>query len=160
MRSNTFRWKKICKGLAAAGLFFCLVLPALPVFAEEPATAAETVIETKAEEEKAAETTALPEGNLSLAEDVVSAVEGNKEFLTVVSKDGSYFYIVIDRDHPGAGNVYFLNLVDNEDLFRLTGEKPPETETQAEIRQAEPATEEIVKEEPETPADTAKQKSR
>ena len=56
MRLNTFTWKKITKGLAAAGLFLCLFLTSVPVYAEEPATTAsqtETETETETKEEAA-----------------------------------------------------------------------------------------------------------
>ena len=55
-------------------------------------------------------------GNLTLVDDVISPVDGTKEFLTVMSKEGDVFYIIIDRDRDGEGNVYFLNLVDDSDL--------------------------------------------
>lgn len=137
MKLNTYMSRKIIKGLAAAGLFLCLLLTAVPAFAEEPtapASQTETVTETETKEdeskpeekESSDEIEILPGGNLTLIDDVITADEGHREFLTVVSKDGSYFYIVVDRDTPGAGNVYFLNLVDNQDLYKLTGEKAPE----------------------------------
>ena len=136
MRPKMFTRKKITKGLAAIGLFLCLFLTAVPVHAEEPATAAsqtETAAEAKEETPDAFE--ALPGGNLTLVDDVITADDAHREFLTVVSKDGSYFYIVIDRDTPGAGNVYFLNLVDNQDLYKLTGEKAPEVkEPETEVK--------------------------
>ncbi|MBR2555033.1 MAG: DUF4366 domain-containing protein [Aeriscardovia sp.] len=127
MRSKMFIRKKITKGLAAAGLFLCLFLTTVPVHAEEPATvASQTETAAEAKEETPDEVAVLPGGNLTLVDDVITADDAHREFLTVVSKDGSYFYIVIDRDTPGAGNVYFLNLVDNQDLYKLTGEKAPE----------------------------------
>ena len=67
----------------------------------------------------------LPPGNLTLAEDVISTKYGNREFLTVYSREGDYFYIIIDRDTEGAGNVWFLNMVDDQDLYSLVGEKYP-----------------------------------
>ncbi len=127
MRSNMIIRKKITKGLATAGLFLCLFLTAVPVHAEEPETATpQTETAAEAKEETPDEVEVLPGGNLTLVDDVITADDAHREFLTVVSKDGSYFYIVIDRDTPGAGNVYFLNLVDNQDLYKLTGEKAPE----------------------------------
>ena len=127
MRSKMFTRKKITKGLAAIGLFLCLFLTAVPVHAEEPATAAsQTETSAEAKEETPDEVEVLPGGNLTLVDDVITADDAHREFLTVVSKDGSYFYIVIDRDTPGAGNVYFLNLVDEQDLYKLTGEEAPE----------------------------------
>lgn len=143
MRQTTFKLKRVRKWLAAAGLFLCLLVIAVPVYAEEETTtAATTTATTDTETKKESETTkadepekkepetvkeeTLPTGNLTLVDDVISAADAHREFLTVVSKDGSYFYIVIDRDTEGAGNVYFLNLVDDQDLYRLTGEKAPE----------------------------------
>lgn len=143
MRQTTFKLKRVRKWLAAAGLFLCLLVIAVPVYAEEETTtAATTTATTDTETKKESETTkadelekkepetvkeeTLPTGNLTIVDDVISAADAHREFLTVVSKDGSYFYIVIDRDTEGAGNVYFLNLVDDQDLYRLTGEKAPE----------------------------------
>ena len=143
MRQTTFIQKRVRKWLAVAGLFLCLLVIAVPVYAEEETTtAATTTATTDTETKKESETTkadepekkepetvkeeTLPTGNLTLVDDVISAADAHREFLTVVSKDGSYFYIVIDRDTEGAGNVYFLNLVDDQDLYRLTGEKAPE----------------------------------
>ena len=136
MRPNMFIRKKITKGLAVAGLFLCLFLTAVPVHAEEPATtASQTETAAEAKEETPDEVAVLPGGNLTLVDDVITADDAHREFLTVVSKDGSYFYIVIDRDTPGAGNVYFLNLVDNQDLYKLTGEKAPEVkEPETEVK--------------------------
>ena len=81
-----------------------------------------------------------PVGNLTLVDDILqdestASVEKleneqkSKQFITVQSKNGNYFYIIIDRSGDKE-NVYFLNLVDETDLFALleTEEEPKETE--------------------------------
>ena len=67
-----------------------------------------------------------PDGNLTLIDGIlqsapyasVEEAAENKQFITVQSKNGNYFYIVIDRSGD-TENVYFLNLVDEADLMAL-----------------------------------------
>ena len=70
-----------------------------------------------------------PNGNMTLIDDLlqmggyITSSEENeeiksKQFLTVTSKNGNTFYIVIDRDGEKE-NVYFLNKVDEADLMAL-----------------------------------------
>ena len=67
-----------------------------------------------------------PEGNLALIDDLtITSEDGScqKQFLTVQSRDGNYFYIIIDRNGEEY-NVHFLNKVDEADLMSLTGNAP------------------------------------
>ncbi len=54
------------------------------------------------------------QGNANLVEDVVKN-ETERQFLTVSTKDGSIFYVIIDYE-SGNKNVYFLNKIDTADL--------------------------------------------
>ena len=67
-----------------------------------------------------------PEGNATLVDDF----GGNKQLITVTTKAGNYFYILIDRAAEGENTVHFLNQVDDADLDALLGdgqttEEPP-----------------------------------
>ena len=56
-----------------------------------------------------------PKGNATLVDDF----GGNKQLITVTTKGGNYFYILIDRDDEGEDTVHFLNQVDEADLLAL-----------------------------------------
>lgn len=68
-----------------------------------------------------------PEGNLSLVDDIESADSEDKQFITVTSKSGNTFYIIIDRAADGKNTVHFLNQVDEADLLALIEGKEPQT---------------------------------
>ena len=113
---------------------------------EKSADTAETtdISETNDNEDKTVsdETSSLPEGNGALLEDVSDDVV-NRQFLSIQSKNGNTFYIVIDKDSKGKQNVYFMNLVDEYDLMAFV-EKFPE-EVQSELKNGEESSAEIDK---------------
>ena len=105
---------------------------AAPAFAYEGDTTPveEPVLPEIVEEEDAVtitdeETGALtPEGNLTLVDDYhTNYSDGSgQQFITMVSKSGATFYLVIDRNAKGQQTVHFMNLVDEADLLALMEE--------------------------------------
>lgn len=63
-----------------------------------------------------------PSGNLTLVDDIGSTTGEGQQFITLVTKAGNYFYLIIDRNEKGEENVHFLNMVDEADLFALMDE--------------------------------------
>ena len=63
-----------------------------------------------------------PDGNMTLVDDIEGDPTEDKQFITVVSKNGNYFYIIIDRAGDGENTVHFLNQVDEADLLALLEE--------------------------------------
>ena len=90
-----------------------------------------------------------PDGNMNLIDDYGSATKAGKQFITLTTKSGNYFYLIIDRDDKGTETVHFLNLVDERDLLSLMEEEEvneylgTEEET---AEQEEPVTEEKLEE--------------
>ena len=62
-----------------------------------------------------------PAGNLTLVDNVTTS-SGTKQFLTLTSRAGNFYYIVIDYDKDGNENAHFLNQVDERDLISLMDE--------------------------------------
>ena len=95
---------------------------AAPPPAEDTTNDSNVVVE---ETEKAPPLT--PEGNAALVDDF----GGNKQLITVTTKAGNYFYILIDRANEDKKTaVHFLNQVDEADLMALmedgnAKEEPP-----------------------------------
>lgn len=87
-----------------------------------------------------------PDGNLTLVDDFSGKETEAKQFITLVTKDGNYFYLVIDRDDEGKETVHFLNQVDEADLLSLMEDEEIE---ELGVGQEEQPIEEIIAEEPE-----------
>ena len=114
----------------------------------EPEPEVEPELEPVATEEAVPEESAdnglTPEGNLTLVDDYGTATGEGKQFITLVTKSGNYFYLIIDRDADGSNTVHFLNQVDEADLLSLMDEDTAnEYLSQAEeTKEAEPEPEE------------------
>ena len=108
----------LCAGMAAPAFAFegeaaPVEQPVLPEVVEED-------IVTVTDETSGALT---PEGNLTLVDDHTNYSDGSgQQFITLVSKSGATFYLVIDRNSKGAQTVHFMNLVDEADLLALMEE--------------------------------------
>ena len=72
-----------------------------------------------------------PDGNLSLIDDIGSSTRSGKQFITVETRNGNVYYLIIDRDDEGEETVHFLNQVDEADLLTLMGDDAPAAETPA-----------------------------
>ena len=119
------------KILSIISAVLCIALFCLPAYAyADPYETEDTTV---------AETypPITPEGNMTVTDDlyqlivekiiqtgedgtqtIESNVIENKQFITVHTRSGAEFYIVIDRSQDSE-NVYFLNKVDDDDRFAL-----------------------------------------
>ena len=116
----------LCAGMAAPAFAFegeaaPVEQPVLPEVVKED-------IVTVTDETSGALT---PEGNLTLADDYhTNYSDGSgQQFITLVSKSGNTFYLVIDRNRKGAQAVHFMNLVDEADLLALMEEEAADAYT-------------------------------
>lgn len=101
--------------------------------AEQQTTEAETSEETEETavlEENWSETDATSfsvPGNGELLDDI--SEDGSKQFLTIQTKNGNTFFLVLDRS-SNTENVYMLSMIDENDLSEFISEtKEPEAET-------------------------------
>ena len=127
------RKMRLLTGLLAVMLCCAALTPAAFAYADDPETAetAGTVQETDTPEDDAPVTGGAepltPEGNLTLVDDIQGEAAGDKQFITVQTKAGNTFYIIIDRAADGENTVYFLNAVDEADLMALMEDGEPAT---------------------------------
>lgn len=92
------------------------------VVVEESIT--ETESETEGSQSQGAQETEAhdgaftPGGNMTLVDNLSEEEFSGLQYMTVTTKNGNYFYIIIDRSGREE-NVYFLNTVDAADLMAL-----------------------------------------
>lgn len=98
------------------------VLANVPQNAEATQETTQTAEELSVNDNAQSKAPLTPEGNLTKVDDVHQTTEKNdvedKQFITVESKNGNTFYIIVDRSGD-TENVYFLNAVDESDLLAL-----------------------------------------
>ena len=145
--------KKFGALLLSAVLCVGMAVPAF-AYGGEPVEEVEQPVLTDSSEEDAVTVTdessgaLTPEGNLTLVDDYhTSYSDGSgQQFITLVSKSGATFYLVIDRNAKGQQTVHFMNLVDEADLLALmeeeaadayTAEKEAAAQAEQERKQAE-----------------------
>ncbi len=89
--------------------------------------------------EPAPEGQITPDGNLSLVDDLDYSARGGLQFMTVTTRNGHVYYIVIDRT-ANSQNVYFLNQVDEYDLMNVLsdGDREQLEKDKASTSQAKP----------------------
>ena len=145
---------KVCALVLSVALCAGMAAPAF-AYDGEPVEEVEQPVLTAATEEEEAVTVTdeengalTPEGNLTLVDDYhTSYSDGSgQQFITLVSKSGNTFYLVIDRNAKGENTVHFMNLVDEADLLSLmeeedadayTAEKEAAAQAEQERKQAE-----------------------
>ncbi len=146
--------KKLGALLVSAVLCAGMAAPAFAYDGEPVEEVEQPVLTSTTDEEETVtvtdeETGALtPEGNLTLVDDYhTNYSDGSgQQFITLVSKSGNTFYLVIDRNAKGQQTVHFMNLVDEADLLALmeedasdayTAEKEAAAQAEQERKQAE-----------------------
>ena len=145
---------KFCALMLSVALCAGMAAPAFAYGGEPTEEVEQPVLTSTTDEEDVVtvtdeETGALtPEGNLTLVDDYhTSYSDGSgQQFITLVSKSGATFYLVIDRNAKGQQTVHFMNLVDEADLLALmeedaadayTAEKEAAAQAEQERKQAE-----------------------
>ena len=129
--------KKLGALLVSVALCAGMAAPAFAYDGEPVEEVEQSVLTSTTDEEETVtvtdeETGALtPEGNLTLVDDYhTSYSDGSgQQFITLVSKSGNTFYLVIDRNAKGQQTVHFMNLVDEADLLALMEEEDADAYT-------------------------------
>lgn len=149
------RKRRIISLIMALAMIFCLMLSmtvtasafvssdinveaTTEVIVEEPETAEVEELAEAVTPEPVAPEPLTPDGNGTIADDTAS---GSKQFITVQTKNGNYFYLILDRDREGE-NAYMLSQIDEADLEEFIEKEEPEVQSpifeEPEITVAEP----------------------
>ena len=140
--------RKLAPLFCAAALTLSLAVPAGAYYASNedgsnepggPITSVAVTTEPVAEPTLPSPGGLTPDGNLALIDDILGGAyysseevgDSQMQFVTVESKNGNTFYLVIDH---ATGDVYFLNLVDEADLLALLEDEGYEVECDCETR--------------------------
>ena len=134
-RSMQMKIKKLGALLVSAALCAGMAAPAF-AFEGEVAPVEQPVLPEVVEEDVVTITdetsgALTPEGNLTLVDDYHTDYSdgSGQQFITLVSKSGNTFYLVIDRNAKGQQTVHFMNLVDEVDLLALMEEEEADAYT-------------------------------
>ena len=145
---------KVCALVLSVALCAGMAAPAFAYGGEPTEEVEQPVLTSTSDEEDAVTVTdektgaLTPEGNLTLVDDYHTdySDKSGQQFITLVSKSGNTFYLVIDRNAKGQQTVHFMNLVDEADLLALmeedtanayTAEKEAAAQAEQERKQAE-----------------------
>ena len=140
--------RKLAPMLCAAALCLGLAVPAGAYYASNedgnnepggPITSVNVTSEPVAEPTLPSLGGLTPDGNLALIDDILGGAyysseevgDSQMQFVTVESKNGNTFYLVIDH---ATGDVYFLNLVDEADLLALLEDEGYEVECDCAVK--------------------------
>ena len=128
--------KLTCIALSLAFLMGCMATPAFAYSGGETGedVKAPSIFETEEEPVTITEQNIgplTPECNLTVMDDYQTTFSDGtaQQLITLVSKSGAYFYLIIDRAADGDQTAHFLNMVDEADLLALMDEEDiPEPE--------------------------------
>ena len=128
---------KVCALVLSVALCAGMAAPAFAYGGEPVEEVEQPVLTSTTDEEDVVTVTdetsgaLTPEGNLTLVDDYHTDYSdgSGQQFITLVSKSGNTFYLVIDRNSKGAQTVHFMNLVDEADLLALMEEEDADAYT-------------------------------
>ncbi len=119
-------WNRAARLLLAV---MCITAVSFGVSANTSKTISAVTPDLSVNDNIESKTPLTPKGNMTSIDDVHQITDTRdknsieeKQFITVQTKNGNVFYIIIDRS-GNTENVYFLNAVDDSDLLALLEEE-------------------------------------